>query len=148
VLTVTVPGEPGSKERARVVMRNGKARAYTPGRTMALQQQIAWYARLETGSEPDGESAFSVCLLFRCTRRRRKDVDNMVKLSLDALTGIVWKDDSQIDAIHALVDREARTPETVITVGRIGAVAKKPTAAWELPKGKSRNVTWSTRKKV
>ncbi|MGQ2186063.1 RusA family crossover junction endodeoxyribonuclease [Bradyrhizobium barranii] len=41
-----------------------------------------------------GDIAVSIALYFG--NRRKADLDNFNKLSLDALTGIVWEDDSQI----------------------------------------------------
>ncbi len=53
--------------------------------------------------------------------RRRRDLDNLLKLLLDAMNGILWSDDSQIDDLHIVrcersqagsVIVEARNPET------------------------------------
>jgi len=45
-----------------------------------------------------------------CPDRRRRDLDNLWKLPLDALSGIVWVDDSQFDdkrIIRAGISRDA-----------------------------------------
>ncbi len=46
------------------------------------------------GKPLKGDIEVSVTLYFGT--KRRADLDNFNKLSLDALTGIVWEDDSQI----------------------------------------------------
>lgn len=47
---------------------------------------------------------------------RKRDIDNTLKMTLDALNGIVWKDDSLIIDLntHKRVDR--RNPRTVIHI--------------------------------
>jgi crossover junction endodeoxyribonuclease RusA len=108
----TVPGEPLSKARARVV----RGRAYTPTVTRLAEARVqaeylaavgrAWAERDDIG--------FAVAMRFHAFTRQRRDVDNMVKLVLDGLNKLAWADDAQVMEIHAskvLVDdeSEART---------------------------------------
>lgn len=45
------------------------------------------------------EGDIEVGVMFYFKDKRRRDLDNMNKLYLDALTGIVWNDDSQISRL-------------------------------------------------
>jgi Holliday junction resolvase RusA-like endonuclease len=61
----------------------------------ALKEQYQWEARSQWKGKPlEGDIELSVTLYFGT--KRRADLDNFNKLSLDALTGIAYLDDSQI----------------------------------------------------
>ncbi len=48
--------------------------------------------------------------------RRKGDLDNCLKVLLDALTGVAYEDDSQIVAIHAYRHEDKHNPRVVVTV--------------------------------
>ncbi len=53
--------------------------------------------------------------------KRRGDVDNLLKAVLDALQGVVWNDDAQVDAIEARRLRCRRGQDrAVVAVWEIG----------------------------
>ena len=57
----------------------------------------------------------SVRILVNPPDRRRRDIDNLTKVPLDALThAAVWEDDSQIDELY--IRRDAVTPGGTITI--------------------------------
>jgi Holliday junction resolvase RusA-like endonuclease len=61
----------------------------------ALKEAYQWEAKSQWNGKPvEGDVEVSLTLYF-CTKRRA-DLDNFNKLSLDALTGIAYLDDSQI----------------------------------------------------
>jgi crossover junction endodeoxyribonuclease RusA len=61
----------------------------------ALKEQYQWEASAQWKGKPiEGDIEISITLYFGT--KRRADLDNFNKLSLDALTGIVYQDDSQI----------------------------------------------------
>ena len=61
----------------------------------ALKEQYQWEARAHWKGKPlEGDIEVSITLYFGS--KHRADLDNFNKLSLDALTGIVYLDDSQI----------------------------------------------------
>jgi len=55
-------------------------------------------------------------LLARSFPVTRPDVDNMVKLVCDALTGVVWNDDTQVCSIHVHKRYCTDRPRTIVTV--------------------------------
>ena len=104
----TVEGEPMSKARARVT-RQGHS--YTPKGTVDAERRVRETfeaTACESFSVPVG-----VELAFFQGTRARKDIDNMVKLVLDALNGVAWADDVQVSVLLARrvykVKDEART---------------------------------------
>lgn len=123
-----VPGEPQSKARARVT-KNG---TYTPKRTREAEAKVAdlfqtRYPRVM----PDPTQAFSIELhLFRYERRPR-DVDNLLKLIQDALNGVLWADDAQVEEVARVrttwVDTRAEAA-TVAIMRELGREARPPRA--------------------
>jgi Holliday junction resolvase RusA-like endonuclease len=68
----------------------------------ALKEQYQWEARSQWKGKPfEGDIEVSIMLYFGT--KRRADVDNFNKLSLDALTGIAYVDDSQIAKLTIVI---------------------------------------------
>ena len=128
-VTVTIPGTPVAKGRPRI----GLGKAYTPGKTAAAEVALGWEFR-EVCREPlDGPLNLAVSFYFEPPRRWRKarreaieaghvehhtgrpDLDNLLKLVLDAGNCILWHDDAQVSTIVASksVAKQARTSITV-----------------------------------
>lgn len=61
-----------------------------------------------------GELELDITLYFGT--KRRSDVDNFHKLSLDALTGILYADDSQITDFHVHKRYDKERPRIEISV--------------------------------
>ena len=92
----TVEGEPMVKARPRVT-RSGHT--YTPKTTVDAEKRVREAFEV-TGCEPFS-NAVGVELAFFQGTRARKDIDNMEKLVLDALNGVAWVDDVQVNVILA-----------------------------------------------
>jgi len=91
--------EPVPKARPRF---NGIShRVYTPEGTQSYEEFLGWQFKMAAGALPDKESLFGVRMLFERRNRHRADVDNMMKAVLDAATGIIWVDDSQVREVFA-----------------------------------------------
>ena len=98
VAAFSVPGNPVSKERPRV--EGGRAR--TTEKTIAGEDRIRWsFLEQCKGIEVDSRSRFRVMLAFVATDHIGRDIDNLAKLVLDALNGLVFKDDCQVDELSA-----------------------------------------------
>ena len=113
---LTFYGEPVSKQRPRMG-KNGQA--YTPKRTRDAEAVIADRWSEEVGGKFEPEARLGVSLQFVCANRRRKDLDNMAKLVLDALNGVAYDDDSQIDRLDMERVFTRFEPATRIAVWRI-----------------------------
>lgn len=111
MVAFTVPGLPVAKGRARVGMIAGKARMFTPAKTVAYEGMIAFAAQEAMDGEPlmEGPLSVDVTAVFPIpaswSKKRvaaavwhtgRPDGDNLLKAVGDGLNGIVWKDDSQV----------------------------------------------------
>ena len=114
VVRFEVPGEPRSKGRPRVTQRG----TYTPKETLVAERIVrdAWRA---TGEEP-----FRFQLLveidFYNGNKRRRDLDNMAKLVLDALNKEAYDDDNQVVELNLrkfYTDKD--NARTVITLREI-----------------------------
>jgi len=131
VAEVTIPGNPKSKDRPRTFRApNGRMRTITPEATITKQREIGWIVKCDmrergTDEEPDGAHAFEVSIQIheRKAASQQADGDNVLKLIMDALNGIVWADDRQVtDARAKVCDRQAATPRTEISIYRLGRI--------------------------
>lgn len=113
-----VPGKPKGKARARMSSRTG--RWYTPQATEDYEAEVQQYALI---AKPKREYIEHPCRLTieiwqqppkSWSKKRKKevtdlkypitskpDLDNIVKIIMDALNGIAWNDDKQVYAIDA-----------------------------------------------
>ena len=114
-----VPGEPRGKGRPRFIKQTGKA--YTDSETKAYENKIVAYYRKQLGNFRWPDSAFisvqvtahypipksatkAVTAAMRAgTMRpsRKPDIDNVMKIVLDALNGVAYKDDSRVVCVEA-----------------------------------------------
>ncbi len=95
-LVLEVEGVPVPKGRARTVTTSrGKTRTYTPERTVAAEEEIAWRAKA-TRVRFDHAVDVELDVVF-CVKRYRGDPDNLLKLVADALEkGGVYENDRQV----------------------------------------------------
>lgn len=119
MIEFTIPGEPRGKSRPRVVrLKNGASTSYTPDKTVAYEELARQRFRQQW---PSGELPFPdktpVCVMItacfsipksaskkarasmidgRISPTKKPDVDNVIKIVLDALNGFAWHDDAQV----------------------------------------------------
>lgn len=114
----TVLGRPTTWKRP--MQQRGRRRFTEAGQRKAQRE----HRLLALASRPRGwrrDGRFLVRVWLDMPDARRSDVDNATKLILDALNGVAWEDDSQIDALE--VDRAMcgdAGPRTVVEVVRTG----------------------------
>lgn len=111
-----VPGAPQPKERARTTRKG----SYTPKKTREYEALVGWHGRIAMGDRALLTGPLSITVTIhrqlqqRATREQREqaargllwcdkrpDADNYVKGALDALNGVLWRDDGQIAELVA-----------------------------------------------
>lgn len=108
VFTFTVVGTPVGKGRARVTMRG----TFTPKRTRDYEALIADYAALILPWGWPKDKAYRLTVRYT---GRRSDGDNILKAVADALQGITYNNDRQIDE-HVAIRLNDKPPRTEVTV--------------------------------
>jgi len=116
-LRLTIPGTPTAKGRPRFARATG--RAFTPAKTRRAEEtfagRVAAAVAASSWQRPEGKPALGLRALFvlpvpaSWSKRKREaalacetypvgrpDVDNLVKLVVDACNGLLWDDDAQI----------------------------------------------------
>ncbi|GAA1453439.1 RusA family crossover junction endodeoxyribonuclease [Nesterenkonia lacusekhoensis] len=113
MIEIVIPGKPIGKGRPRFT-RSG--RTYTPQDTRDHEALIAWHAKAAMNRREPLDGPVEARFLFVLPDRRRRDIDNLIKLAADALNGIAYHDDTQIHRIEATkhVTSEPHT-EIIIT---------------------------------
>lgn len=128
-IAFTVDGKPKGKGRPRTSKHGG--RPFTPKATAAAEREIAQLARLEMRSAPlmTGTVALSIEAVFKVPKSwspklkaaalsgeleytGKPDRDNIEKLVMDALNGVAWIDDAQVNR-GTSVTRRYGAPERV-----------------------------------
>ena len=129
----TIPGEPTGKGRPRVTARNGFTHAYTPKKTVDYEKHVKEcyaLASQEYSENPLEVRIIAWCGIPKSTNKKNRalmlegkikpakkpDIDNIIKIVLDSLNGIAYKDDSQIVSLIAqkFYAEEARVEVEII----------------------------------
>lgn len=84
--------------------------------------QVAWAARAALRNRCNADAQrYAVQLDFALpprpnrSRTNQRDLDKLARSVLDALTGLIWKDDEQVDVLH-LSKLVSDVPGVVITI--------------------------------
>lgn len=112
VISFVILGEPVAKGRPKVRIRGRFAQMYTPPKTREAEQDFQAKALKHVPPSPI-EGPLSVTLKFHKQKPKslpkkvkywvkRPDLDNMIKLALDAMNKIFFVDDSQIVELHSI----------------------------------------------
>jgi Holliday junction resolvase RusA-like endonuclease len=132
-LFLHIPGKLRGKQRARAVARGGFARLYTPQETVNAEAWVRQCCVAQLGS-PVLEGPLSVRVSIWCaipaswSKKKRAaaleggarptgkpDIDNSVKLLMDALNTVLWRDDAQVVEL-AVSKRYAAEDSTILAV--------------------------------
>lgn len=109
IVNFTIEGEPVGKGRPR----HGKYRTYTPPKTKAVENNIAYFYKVNVGHYFEGYVKLKLDLYYSIAKsdskkkrlmklnnelrpNKKPDADNVIKLVADALNEIAYKDDTQI----------------------------------------------------
>lgn len=115
--TMQVDGIPQGKGRPRFSRKTGNV--YTPSKTRSYENSLKWEAKIAMKGKPWTGPVYvevRACMPLPKTKPKspwptgKPDCDNFLKVSLDALNGIVWVDDAQVVAatIHKEYDNHPR----------------------------------------
>ncbi len=134
-VSFVIPGAPTGKGRPRLSARNGFAHAYTPKLTRTREGIVASLAmdamagRVATTHPVVVLVAVEAPIPASWSKRKKAeaaglpcpckpDLDNVVKLILDAINGIVFADDKQVVSISAS-KAYSDTPRTTVQITEI-----------------------------
>ena len=80
-----------------------------------LKESYQWQIKSQYKGKPKtGDIDLRVELFFGDNRVR--DIDNYNKILLDAFTGILWLDDSQIQSLLIIKNKDIKNPRIVINL--------------------------------
>lgn len=123
-VVVEIPGDPVSKGRPRTVTtKTGKSRTFTPTRTAEYEEQIGyvWVADLGRPDPFTGPVAVTVTVRERVYQ---SDLDNYVKVALDALNELAWADDRQVESITATIERHSVHPGLTVEITALTTITE------------------------
>lgn len=109
-----MPGKPKGKARPRFA----RGHAYTPSETKAYESMIGYSYKKSGGKMIDGGVAIEIEAVYQVPASWTKakkweaingdkqptvkpDIDNIVKIIMDGLNGVAYKDDSQVVDVKA-----------------------------------------------
>jgi len=113
---ITLSGNPCSTNTLyRSVCRGKFPAVYMTHKGRNLKESYQWEAKSQWKKEPTSdEIALNVILYFG--DKKVRDIDNYNKILLDALTGIVWEDDSQISEMHTFREYDKKNPRIEVLI--------------------------------
>ena len=129
-ISFTIPGKPFAKERHRVGVVGGHARAFTAPKTRSFEQKVAEIAVPMFAVPIQGAVRLRIVATFEIPKswskkRRaemlgayhthRPDADNLAKSILDGLNRVAFADDAQV-ADQRCVKRWGQYAETYVEV--------------------------------
>lgn len=133
-ITFTIPGQPQGKGRPRVGSIAGKARMFTPAKTVQYEGLIAHAAAGALAGRPLLEGPVEMALAIECQvptswsgKKQRMalageihpttkpDADNVLKAVCDGCNGVLWRDDVQVVQLR-IVKRYCATPRVRVMV--------------------------------
>ncbi len=127
MISFIVQGIPVAKGRPKFVVRGRYASAYTPKKTREAEDDFRKQCRHAAPEEPL-EGPLKISIVFHMKKPKvmkgfshhikRPDVDNLLKLVLDSMNGVFYKDDSQIVSITA-GKYYSEDPRTLVSITKI-----------------------------
>lgn len=121
MIKFTVPGEPCGKGRPRFAVTPNGVHAHTPSKTKAYEELVKWYWLQAVRTQNilfEGPVCVEIRAYFTIPERtsektryrmhhgyvrptKKPDCDNIIKVILDALNGLAYKDDAQVVLVAA-----------------------------------------------
>lgn len=133
-IKLTIPGPPKGKQRPRICRVNGRSMAYTPKETIEYERLVraSYTAVFKVKFERNLPIEISILALYsvpkyvsrktkelmlngRLFLTKKPDADNIIKVILDALNGLAYRDDVQICRVY-FEKMYAEIPETKVLI--------------------------------
>jgi len=110
MIDIVIHGKPVGKARPRFGRKkDGGAVTYTPRETKNYEQAVAALAQCAMMGKTlmEGPLRVTICAYFQHKTKigyhtSRPDLDNIIKIILDGLNGVVFKDDASVVSIVAM----------------------------------------------
>ena len=100
MMTIELKGEPKSTQHCyKYACRGNFPAFYMTKEGKTIKESYQWQARAQYKGAPIDAPLVVTAYIYFGTKRRQ-DIDNFNKLFFDALSGIVWVDDSQVQELH------------------------------------------------
>lgn len=116
---ITLKGNPLSTNTVwRTTSKGNFQRTYLSNNGRSLKESYQWQAKAQWHGKMLVTPIFAIIRLYFGDKRRR-DIDNYHKLSLDSLTEIVWEDDSLIEKMTVSKHYDKENPRIEIEVEEI-----------------------------
>lgn len=115
-MELILKGNPQSTQHIYKMTCRGKfATMYMSKEGKDLKESYQWQLKSQYKKKPlTGEIDLRVELFFGDDRKR--DIDNYNKILLDSMSGIIFEDDSQIQSLLIIKNKDKRNPRIEIQV--------------------------------
>lgn len=133
-IKLTISGPPKGKQRPRICRVNGRSMAYTPKETIEYERLVraSYTAVFKVKFERNLPIEISILALYsvpkyvsrktkelmlngRLFPTKKPDADNIIKVILDALNGLAYRDNVQICRVY-FEKMYAEIPETKVLI--------------------------------
>ena len=92
-----------------------RGRRFLTQRGKDAKESMSWeFKEQYNGEEQDGDICINVLFYFKDNRKR--DIDSHLKALLDSMSGIVYKDDSQITELHVFKEVDIENPRVEVQI--------------------------------
>ena len=115
-MEISLKGNPQSTNNIYKSTCRGKfACVYMSAAGKTLKEDYKWQIKSQYKAKPlTGDVDLRVELFFG--DKRVRDIDNYNKLVLDACTGLVWVDDSQVQSLLIVKNYDKKNPRVVLQI--------------------------------
>lgn len=97
------------------IYRHAGHRVYMTQEGVNLKTSYQWQLKSQYKKKPmEGDVKVELELFFGDNRKR--DIDNYHKILLDAFSGILWEDDSQIIKLTTIKNKDLKNPRIEINI--------------------------------
>lgn len=116
LIKIILKGKPRSTNNIyKTMCRGNYPNRYLSSEGKVLKNDYQWQAKQQWKGKPlETDLIMSIILFF--DNHRRNDWDNFHKLSMDSLSGIVYVDDSQIQAALVMKQYDKHNPRIEILI--------------------------------